>query len=189
MFDTLKAHAYAQKARRISSLFDDPDRAEAFSIQWGEMLFDYSKTNMDETARNLLLEIFNKAGVAAKRTAMFSGEKINETENRAVLHTALRNNAQSEVLVDGSDVMPEVVAVRAAMVRFSTDLRTGAFTGQGGKITDVVNIGIGGSDLALPWPYWHFNPTRMGRTVISCLISTVHMLQMFSNPWIQKQHL
>ena len=147
MFETLKAHAYVQKARSISSLFDDPERAKAFSLQWGEMLFDYSKTNMDETVRSLLLEIFDKAGVAAKRTAMFSGEKINETENRAVLHTALRNNAQSEVLVDGTDVMPEVVAVRAAMTRFAKDLRNGVFIGQGGKITDVVNIGIGGSDL------------------------------------------
>ena len=147
MFETLKAYAHARKARSILSLFADPERAKAFSLKWGEMLFDYSKTNIDETVRNLLLEIFDKAGVVAKRTAMFSGEKINETENRAVLHTALRNNAQSEVLVDGSDVMPEVVAVRAAMARFATDLRSGAFTGQGGKITDVVNIGIGGSDL------------------------------------------
>ena len=147
MFETLKAHAQALKARSILSLFDDPDRAKAFSLQWRDLLFDYSKTNIDETARTQLLELFDEAGVDAKRTAMFSGEKINETENRAVLHTALRNITKSEILVDGTDVVTEVDATRAAMARFATDLRTGTMTGQAGKITDVVNIGIGGSDL------------------------------------------
>ncbi len=164
MFETLKAHAQAQKARSILSLFDYPDRAKTFSLQWGDMLFDYSKTNMDETARNLLLELFDKAKVNDKRKAMFSGEKINETENRAVLHTALRNTGQKEVLVDGTDVMAEVAATRAAMARFATELRNGTFTGQGGKITDVVNIGIGGSDLGPAMAVLALQPYHDGPT-------------------------
>ncbi|MEK9733583.1 MAG: glucose-6-phosphate isomerase, partial [Paracoccaceae bacterium] len=147
MFENLKLHARAAQNRSILSLFDSPERAEEFSLRWGNMLFDYSKTNMDGAARDLLLELFVQAQVDRKRSAMFSGQKINETENRAVLHVALRNQGKGAIYVDGADVMPEVRATRASMVRFCKDVRSGDFRGQGGKITDVVNIGIGGSDL------------------------------------------
>ena len=148
MFEALKA-AHARVAdRSILSLFEaDPGRAEAFSAAMGEMRFDYSKTNIAETELALLLELLDRAGVAEKREAMFSGRKINETEGRAVLHTALRNLDGDPVLVDGMDVMPGVLETLSRMEAFAEAVRAGAFRGQGGKITDVVNIGIGGSDL------------------------------------------
>ncbi|MEM1129679.1 MAG: glucose-6-phosphate isomerase [Pseudomonadota bacterium] len=132
--------------RPILSLFDDAGRAERFSAHFGAMTFDFSKTNIDGDVLALLLELAEAADVPARRDAMFEGLKINETEDRAVLHTALRN-LDGQVLVDGSDVMPEVRATLARMEGFAEDVRAGRFTGQGGAITDVVNIGIGGSDL------------------------------------------
>ncbi|MBI1171398.1 glucose-6-phosphate isomerase [bacterium] len=145
-FASLKAHFATVADRRILSLFGQ-GRAQNFSAMAGEMLFDFSKTNIDETALGLLLALAENSGVAAKRAAMFAGEKINETEGRAVLHTALRAGPEAVIKVDGADVMPEVRATRARMAAFARDVRSGAFAGQGGKITDVINIGIGGSDL------------------------------------------
>jgi glucose-6-phosphate isomerase len=110
------------------------------------MLFDWSKTNIDAEGKRLLLALAEAAGVADKRHAMFSGAKINDTEGRAVLHTALRNT-DGTVIVDGKNVVPGVQAVLSAMADFAQDVRSGRFAGQGGAITDVVNIGIGGSDL------------------------------------------
>ena len=132
-------------------LFADPSRADAFSVTLddpatGAILFDYSKTNIDAASRDLLLDLARHAGVETRRDAMFRGEKINETEGRAVLHTALRN-LDGSVMVDGEDVMPEVRATLARMEAFARDLRDGRIRGAGGRITDVVNIGIGGSDL------------------------------------------
>ncbi|MEO9826210.1 MAG: glucose-6-phosphate isomerase [Paracoccaceae bacterium] len=124
-----------------------PDRAADFSTEAGDLLFDYSKTALDEEGRALLLAMFEEADVAAKRDAMFTGEKINETEGRAVLHTALRNIDGVPVMVDGADVMPQVLDTLARMERFARDLRDGTFTVTGGRVADVVNIGIGGSDL------------------------------------------
>ena len=147
LWDDLKQHQAANASRNILSLFDGTDRATDFSIQADGMLFDYSKTSIDGKARELLLKLADVTGVAAKRDAMFSGAKINETEGRAVLHTALRNIAGAPVMVDGRDVMPEVRATLARMETFARDVRNGTYKGQGGKITDVVNIGIGGSDL------------------------------------------
>ncbi|MFV0302480.1 MAG: glucose-6-phosphate isomerase, partial [Paracoccus sp. (in: a-proteobacteria)] len=143
----LKSHRAAQGETRITDLFAaDPGRATGFSAAAGGMVFDYSKTLIDGPARAMLLALAEGAHVAARREAMFSGEKINETEDRAVLHTALRNLAGS-VMVDGRDVMPEVRATHDRMAHFARALREGIFRGQGGAITDVVNIGIGGSDL------------------------------------------
>ncbi|MFV0385973.1 glucose-6-phosphate isomerase [Paracoccus sp. (in: a-proteobacteria)] len=143
----LEAHRKAQGDRRIADLFDtDPTRAEGFCTAAGGMAFDWSKTMIDAGARDLLLELAQDVRVADWREAMFTGEKINETEGRAVLHTALRNLSGS-VTVDGQDVMPAVRETHDRMAGFARDLRSGAFTGQGGRITDVVNIGIGGSDL------------------------------------------
>ncbi|WP_166415569.1 glucose-6-phosphate isomerase [Cochlodiniinecator piscidefendens] len=130
--------------RAINSLFDDT-RAQSFSIDALDMLFDYSKTNIDDDVRDLLLDLAQP--VVAKRAAMFAGEKINDTEKRAVLHTALRNIGGDPIVVDGENVMPDVEATFERMVQFSETVRDGSFKGQGGPITDVVNIGIGGSDL------------------------------------------
>ncbi|MEL6681753.1 MAG: glucose-6-phosphate isomerase [Pseudomonadota bacterium] len=146
MWDDLKAHHAKVVDRRFETMLDDV-RAKAFSAQTGDMLLDYAKTNIDEKGRALLIDLLVKAGVAAKRDAMFAGQSINETEGRAVLHTALRNLDGGPVLVNGTDVMPEVRATLDRMATFATDVRAGGFAGQGGKITDVVNIGIGGSDL------------------------------------------
>ena len=134
------------KSRSILSLLDSA-RAQAFSIRAGTMLLDYSKTNMDAQTLDLLLDLAQVSGVAAKRDAMFAGAKINDTEGRAVLHTALRAPEGVVVLVDGVDVIAPIHAIRARMTRFVQDVRSGVFRGQGGKITDVINIGIGGSDL------------------------------------------
>ena len=125
-----------------------PERAKAFSISAGDLYFDYSKTTMSEDDRALLVQMVGDLGVPAKRDAMFSGGKINETEGRAVLHTALRNLDGDPVLVDGEDVMPGVLETLSRMEVFSDQVRSGTFkTPDGATITDVVNIGIGGSDL------------------------------------------
>ncbi|MGR3501503.1 glucose-6-phosphate isomerase [Pseudaestuariivita sp.] len=147
MWDALKTYAGTIQSRRIESLFDDPSRAAAFSARMGDMLFDYSKTQIDDSVRQMLLDVARRAGVEGARDAMFAGAPINDTEGRAVLHTALRNLSGGPVEVDGSDVMPEVLATLERMSEFANSVRDGSFTGQGGKITDVVNIGIGGSDL------------------------------------------
>ena len=145
VWDALSRHHSQVKDRPILSLFD-ADRAEKFSARADGMLFDYSKTNLDADGLALLLSLAEKAGLAVKREAMFTGARINETEGRAVLHTALRN-LDSSVWVDGHDVMPEVRATHARMEAFARQVRDGQVRGQGGAITDVVNIGIGGSDL------------------------------------------
>ena len=145
-WDDLKATHAADPDRAILPLFDDETRAHDFSARAGAMLFDYSKTGIDARARDLLIALCDASGLAARRDAMFAGAKINETEGRAVLHTALRAPQGVSILVDGADVMPAIRATRARMAAFADDVRSGRFKGQGGRITDVVNIGIGGSD-------------------------------------------
>lgn len=126
----------------------DPNRFEKFSLQFTDILFDYSKHRINEKTLPLLFQMAREANIENWRERMFSGEKINITENRAVLHTALRNRANTPVYVDGKDVMPEVNAVLAQMRKFSDSVRNGSWVGYTGKrITDIVNIGIGGSDL------------------------------------------
>ena len=147
MWDDLRAHFAATRDRAILDLFAaDPDRARTFAVEACGMRLDWSKTNIDATARDLLLRLAEAAGMAQRRDAMFNGAKINETEGRAVLHTALRN-LDGRVSVDGADVMPAVRATLARMEAFAGDVRQGRFAGAGGAFTDVVNIGIGGSDL------------------------------------------
>ncbi|MEM9971748.1 MAG: glucose-6-phosphate isomerase, partial [Pseudomonadota bacterium] len=143
----LKTAAEAAAKTPILSRFDDPGRAGEFSVSAGDLLFDYSKTTLDAAGRDLLVAMYEGAGVPARRDAMFSGVAINETEGRAVLHTALRNLDGGPVEVDGVDVIPGVLDTLARMEGFAADVRDGRVTGAGGKITDVVNIGIGGSDL------------------------------------------
>lgn len=145
IWEKLACREQAVRERSILSLFG-PERAKAFSLQFDDLLFDYSKTNLDAETLAELIELAKQAGVEARRDAMFAGQPINETEGRAVLHTALRD-LDGAARVDGHDVMPEVRATLARMEAFAADVRAGRFTGAGGAITDVVNIGIGGSDL------------------------------------------
>ena len=134
--------------RPILDLFAaDPARAQNFSARAGAMLLDYSKTGIDGAARDALIALAEAAGVAEKRAAMFGGAKINDTEGRAVLHIALRAPKGEVITTDGQDVLPQVRAVRARTAAFAEAVRSGTFRGQGGAIRDVVNIGIGGSDL------------------------------------------
>ncbi len=143
----LQAAAEVSKSRRIIDGLDDA-RAADFSVAAGDLLFDYSKTAMTPSDRDLLVAMYHEAGVPERRAAMFGGTAINETEGRAVLHTALRNLDGGAVRVAGHDVMPGVRATLARMSEFATDLREGRVTAPGGqRFTDVVNIGIGGSDL------------------------------------------
>lgn len=127
---------------------DDPERFENFSVNTGSILLDYSKNRITKETMRLLLQLAVEAGVDEWRERMFSGEAINNTEGRAVLHVALRNALDRPILVAGEDVMPAVGRVLAHMRDFSEAVRDGTWTGQTNKrITDVVNIGIGGSDL------------------------------------------
>ncbi|MBR1946332.1 MAG: glucose-6-phosphate isomerase, partial [Alphaproteobacteria bacterium] len=126
----------------------DPNRFEEFSVSLGSLLLDYSKNRVTKETMDLLVKLAQEAGVEKAREAMFSGEKINITENRAVLHTALRNRSNLPVFVDGKDVMPQIKAVLEKMKKFSDAVRDGEWKGATGKaMTDVINIGIGGSDL------------------------------------------
>ncbi len=180
MFETLTQHAGRVAARRITSLFDaDPGRAEGFSAQSGDLRLDYSKTNIDDPIRAALTGLCT--GVADRREAMFSGAPINQTEGRAVLHTALRNLDGGPVSVDGKDVMPGVLDTLAQMRTFAQEVRGGGLSGPGGGIiTDVVNIGIGGSDLGpamavqalAPYhdgPRCHFVSNVDGADIADCL--------------------
>jgi glucose-6-phosphate isomerase len=146
IWNALKDHHDAVEGRSILDLFADDSRAGDFTVKADGMMLDYAKTNLDSRGRSLLVQLAEAAQVAQKRDAMFAGARINETEGRAVLHTALRN-MDSPVHVDGADVTPALRATHARMKSFAGDVRSGRFAGQGGQITDVVNIGIGGSDL------------------------------------------
>ena len=127
---------------------DDPARFKQFSVTLDDLLFDFSKQRIDAAVLAGLVELAKACKVEARRDAMFAGVKINVTEKRAVLHTALRNFDGKPVLVDGKDVMPEVIGTREKMLSFAADVREGRVRGALGQpMTDVINIGIGGSDL------------------------------------------
>jgi glucose-6-phosphate isomerase len=126
----------------------DSRRFEKFSVRWNDILLDYSKNRMTAETMSLLLDLIREADVKGWIEKMFRGEKINVTEGRAVLHIALRNRSNSPIIVDGEDVMPAVNGVLDRMRSFTESVQTGAWKGYTGKaVTDVVNIGIGGSDL------------------------------------------
>ena len=146
----LEAHQAQLANTTIQDLFAQPEnRFQQFSLHFGDqLLVDFSKNKITTETLNLLQQLAQECDLKGATEAMFKGEKINKTENRAVLHTALRNRANTAVLVDGQDVMPEVNAVLAKMKVFCDNVISGEWKGYTGKaITDVVNIGIGGSDL------------------------------------------
>lgn len=145
----LELHRQDMENVHMRDLFaQDPQRFERFSLRFQDILFDYSKNRITEQTLFILLTLAHQAGLRQKIESMFNGEKINNTEDRAVLHIALRNRSNRPIFVDGEDVMPEVNRVLAKMRRFSEAVRSGEWRGYSGQaITDVVNIGIGGSDL------------------------------------------
>ena len=145
----LKAHFEEVKDVHTLSLFEkNPNRGEQFAIEWGDFFVDYSKNRIDEKGLQLLLQLAEECGLKDAIEKYFGGDHINATENRAVLHTALRADEGSTILVDGKNVMGEVAAVKQKIKTFSQEVITGKRTGFTGKaFTDVVNIGIGGSDL------------------------------------------
>lgn len=129
-------------------LKDDPQRFEKYSLTFEDVLVDLSKNRLTDETKGLLLDLAKETKLEEAIKAMFSGEYINKTENRAVLHTALRNRSNTPVLVEGKDVMPDVNRVLQQVNEFSTKVISGEWKGYSGKsITDIVNIGIGGSDL------------------------------------------
>ena len=152
----------AKKSTQIKSLFErDANRFSNFSIQQRDILFDYSKNNIDAETLAQLIALANECGLPDAMKAMFAGEKINKTEGRAVLHTALRNFAQPKILVNDDNIVPLINAVKTQMLTFCQNVHSGTWLGYTGKkIKYIVNIGIGGSDLgpvmvteALK-PYW-----------------------------------
>jgi glucose-6-phosphate isomerase len=145
----LTAHHKLVKNLHLRELFArDPKRGERLTAAAAGLFLDYSKNRVTETTLKLLLRLANESGLRAKIDAMFGGEKLNVTENRPVLHVALRAPREAIILVDGKNVVPEVQAVLDRMAEFSNRVRSGAWKGVTGKsIKNIVNIGIGGSDL------------------------------------------
>jgi len=148
-WNALQQHYKKAKKLHLRDLFEkDSKRFEKFSIRFNDILLDYSKNRITDETMKLLLQLAREAKVKKWIEKMFSGEKINFTENRAVLHIALRNRSNRAIYVDGTDVMPAVNAELAKMKAFCEKVRSGEWKGYTGKaISDVVNIGIGGSDL------------------------------------------
>lgn len=145
----LESHFSEIKNRKMIYLFsEDSNRVKKFSINFGDLYFDYSKNLINETTIQLFTELFDEIDLKSSIEKYFSGEKINSTEKRAVLHTALRNRSNTPVLVDGKDVMPEINNVLEKMKNFSEKVISGNWKGYTNQpIKDIVNIGIGGSDL------------------------------------------
>jgi glucose-6-phosphate isomerase len=165
-WQALAEYAEAHEHDQMRDYFAaDPTRFEKFSIEFNDIILDFSKNRITSETLQLLLDLAREVDLSSWIEKMFTGEKINITEGRAVLHTALRNRSNRPIILDGEDVMPEVNRVLEQMRSFSESVRSGAWKGYSGEtITDVVNIGIGGSDLgpvmvteALK-PYGHSGP-------------------------------
>lgn len=179
----LIAHQAEMKRVQMKDLFaKDPKRFEKMSIQFEDILFDYSKNIITDETLKKLLQLTDDCKVKGAREAMFAGEKINETEDRAVMHTALRNFSDNPIIIDGKDIMPEVRETRKKMQSFCEKIHGGEWKGYTGKkITDIVNIGIGGSDLGPVMitealrPYWiegikaHFVSNVDGTQIVETL--------------------
>lgn len=159
----LSNHYEKIRERQMIDLFkEDPARFERFSQKMGDILVDYSKNRIDDTTMDLLFDLARETDVKGAIEQMFTGQKINETENRPVLHVAVRNRSNTPIEVDGQDVMPDVNRVLDKMKQFTEKLHADEWRGYTGKpITDIVNIGIGGSDLGAVMitealkPYWY----------------------------------
>ncbi|RZJ76288.1 MAG: glucose-6-phosphate isomerase, partial [Flavobacterium sp.] len=145
----LTDHFIAISQTDIKQLFaQDGERFKKFSVLFDEILVDFSKNRIDDTTLALLVQLAKECKLDEAINAMYNGDKINQTEDRPVLHIALRNQSNTPILVDGKDVMPDVNAVLAKMEKFSNAIISEEWKGYTGKaITDIVNIGIGGSDL------------------------------------------
>lgn len=178
----LQQHAERLKPQPLRDLFAvDAERFSQFSVSLDDLLMDFSKEKIDQAALDALLQLAQEAQVEARRDAMVQGEKINSTEQRAVLHMALRDGIPAGVKVDGQDVLKDVAEVRERFLNFAEDLRTGAYKSISGQaFTDVVNIGIGGSDLGpvmvttalAPWhdgPHLHFVSNVDGAHIVDTL--------------------
>lgn len=161
----LEQHFEAIQDVHMRDLFEeDAQRFDRFSLEWEDLLVDYSKNRITSETLDLLVDLAKECNLGTAIEQMFSGKVINETEGRSVLHVALRNRSQTPIEVNGENVMPKVNAVLEQMKNFSTGLLNGTWKGYTGKrITDIVNIGIGGSDLGLVMvtealrPYWNGN--------------------------------
>ncbi len=149
VWHNLAQHQVEAANLHMKDLFaQEPGRFARYSFRFDDILFDFSKNRVTEKTLSLLLDLVQQSGLKQRIHDMFSGQKINNTEDRAVLHVALRNRSNTPIFVDGQDVMPEVNRVLAKMRLFSETVRSGNWKGYTGKaITDIVNIGIGGSDL------------------------------------------
>ncbi len=173
----LEGHRAKIEALHLRDLFDeDPARGERFALEAVGLYLDYSKNRLTDETLRLLLELARSAGVAERRDAMFRGEKINSTEQRAVLHIALRTPRDASIRVDGENVVPAVHAVLDRMAIFSDRVRSGAWKGHTGKrIRNVVNLGIGGSDLGPVMAYEalkHYSDRRLRLGFVSNVDAT-----------------
>ena len=183
VWGALEAHRSAVMSVPLRKRFaDDPERFKRFSMSFRDLLLDYSKNLVDAETMTRLFALAKAADVEGRRAAMFSGEPINRTENRPVLHVALRAMPDEVYRVAGKNVVPEVHRVLNAMATFADGVRSGEIKGAGGKFTDVVNIGIGGSDLGprmavralRPWqdgPRMHFVSNVDGADIRDTLAS------------------
>src|SRR5262249_34915877 len=144
----LDHHAMIQGLHLRRVFADDPARGERMTADAAGVYLDYSKNRINDETLKLLIELAEQSGLRARIDAMFRGERINVTENRPVLHVALRAPKGASIIVDGKNVVPEVHAVLDKMADFANRVRSGQWNGHSGKaIRNVVNIGIGGSDL------------------------------------------
>ncbi len=148
-WEALKSHYETIKDKHLKSLFEqNPERAKDFSITWNDFYIDYSKNKIDATTKKLLIELAKEVKLDQAIQDYFGGSPINQTEERAVMHTALRTPFNSNVKIDGKNVIPEIYEVKEKIKKFSDQIISGDLKGYTGKpFTDVVNIGIGGSDL------------------------------------------
>ncbi len=159
-WQALQAHYQSMQPVHLRALFaDDPERATRYTLEVDDLFLDYSKNRIDDKTMQLLVALAEKAGVPQARAAMFAGERINRTENRPVLHVALRHGGDTPIKVDGEDVMPDVRAVLDRMAAFAAAVRSGDWKGYTGqRIRNIVNIGIGGSDLGPVMAYEALKP-------------------------------
>lgn len=173
----LEKHHEEIKGTTLKQLFaDDPDRGTTFTAEAADLFLDYSKNRITEKTLQLLFQLAHESGLEERRDAMFRGERINVSEHRSVLHVALRAPQGEKILVDGKDVVPEVHTVLDKMAIFANQVRSGSWKGHSGKrIKNVINIGIGGSDLGPVMAYEalrHYSERSMTFRFISNVDST-----------------